>query len=59
MCGVAKGVEGKINEGVLQWFGHMEKMDKDRFAKRGYVGNCASSRSVGRPRKRRIDTVKD
>ena len=32
---------------------------KDRVAKRVYVGECAGSRSVGRPRKGWIDTVKD
>ena len=31
----------------------------DRIAKRVYVGECAGDRSVGRPRKRWIDTVKE
>ena len=34
-------------------------MENDRNAKRVYVGEWASSRSVGRPGKRGIDTVKD
>ena len=34
-------------------------MENDRIAKRVYVGECAGSRSVGRPRKRWIDTVKE
>ena len=38
------------------WFGHGEK---DRNAKRFYVRECAGRRSVGRLRKRWIDTVKD
>ena len=33
-------------------------MDNDRIAKGVHVGDCAGSRSVGRPRKRWIDTVK-
>ena len=37
----------------------MEIMENDRIAKRVYVGECAGSHSVGRPRKRWIDTVKD
>ena len=37
----------------------MKRMDNDRIAKRVYVGECAGSRLVGRPRKRWIDTVKD
>ena len=34
-------------------------MEKDRIAKRLYVGEFAGSRSVGRQRKRWIDTVKE
>ena len=34
-------------------------MEKDRIAKRVYVGKCAGSCSVGRLRKRCIDTVKE
>ena len=55
-CGVKKGSDEKIGEGVLRWFGHVES---DRIAKRDYVGECAGSRSVARPRKRWIDTVKE
>ena len=36
----------------------MERMEKDRITKRVYVGECAGSRSMGRPRKRWINTVK-
>ena len=34
-------------------------MGNERIAKRVYVGECAGSHSVGRPRKRWIDTVKE
>ena len=37
----------------------MERMERDRIAKRVYVEECAGSRSVGRPRKRWIDNVKE
>ena len=47
-----KGVEERIDEGVLRWFGHMERMEKDRIAKRVYVGECGGSHSVGRAWKR-------
>ena len=57
LCGMAKEVEG--DEGVPRWFGHVEKMERDRIAKRAYVGECAGSRLVGRPLKRWIDTVKN
>ena len=55
LCGVKKGLDERIDESVLRGFGHMES---DRVVKRVYVGECSGSRSVGRPRKRWIDTVK-
>ena len=59
MCRVTKGLSGRIVEGVLQWFGHVERMENDRIAKRLYVGECAGSRSAGWSRKSWIDTVKE
>ena len=52
LCVVKKGLDEKINEGMLQWFSHV-------VAKRVYVGECVGSRTVGRPQKRWIDTVKE
>ena len=37
----------------------MARMENDRFAKRVCEGECAGSRSVGRPRKRWTNIVKD
>ena len=54
-----KGLDERIDEGILRWFGYVEKMEKDKIDKRVYVGECAGSRSVGRPRKRWTDTVKE
>ena len=59
LCGVTLGVDERINEVFHRWFGHEERRENDRIAKRVYVGKCASSRSVGRPRKRWIDTVRE
>ena len=59
LCRVTKGVEEKIDKGVLRWFGHVERMENDRIAKRIYVGVCAGSLSVGRPRKKWIDSVEE
>ena len=42
-----KEVDERIDEGVLRWFGHVERMKNIRIAKRVYVGECAGSRSVG------------
>ena len=49
----------RIDESVLQWFGHVERMENDRIAKRVYVGECAAICLVCWPRKRGINTVKD
>ena len=54
-----KGVAERIDECVLRWFSHMKRTEKDMIAKRVYVGESGGSRSVGRPRKRWIDTVTD
>ena len=37
----------------------MERIERALVAKRVYVGQCAGTRSVGRPKKRYIDTVKE
>ena len=49
-----KGLDEKIDQDVLWWFGHVERMERDRISKKVYVGKCADSRSVGRQRKRWI-----
>ena len=54
---MTRGVDERIDEGVLRWFVHVERMPNDRTAHRVYVGECAGSRSVGRPRKRWIDRL--
>ena len=59
LCGVKKGIDERIDEGVILWFGHVERMKRNMTAERVYVRECAVSRSVGRPRKRWIDTVKE
>ena len=43
LCGVKKELDERIDEGMLWWFGHVERMESDRNAKRGYVGECAGS----------------
>ena len=52
LFGVTKGVDERIDEGVLWWLGREERIENDRTAKRVYVGACAGSHSVGRPRMR-------
>ena len=47
------------DEGVLRWFGHAERMENVRIAKRVYKRECAGSHSVGKPRKKWNDTVNE
>ena len=56
---MTNSVDEKIDEGVLRWFGHVERMGNNRIAKIVYVGECAGSHSVGRLQKRWIDPMKD
>ena len=56
---MTKGVNERIDEGVLRWFGHVKRIEKDRIDKRVYVGEGDGSCSVGRPRKRWMETVKE
>ena len=37
LCEVRKGLDGRIDEGVLRWFGQVEGMESDKIAKRVYV----------------------
>ena len=46
LCSVTKGVDQRVDEGVLRWFAHVERMENDRIVKRVYAGE--HGRSVGR-----------
>jgi hypothetical protein len=59
LCGVKKGVNEKINENILRWFGHMERMNRSWLVKRMYNGECVGNRPVGRPKKRWIESLKE
>ena len=58
LCGVRKGLDERIDEGILRCFSHVERIEKERITKRVYVGKCAGSCLVGRLWKRWLDTVK-
>ena len=38
LCRVKKAVNERIDKDVLRWFGHVERMERDRISKRVYVG---------------------
>ena len=51
LCGVRKGLDEMIDEGVLRWFVHVKRIENDRIAKRVYVAEGAGGHSVGRTEK--------
>ena len=55
LCGTAKEVDERIEEDVLHWFSHAERMENDTIAKRLYVGEFAGSISAGQPRMEELD----
>ena len=48
LCVVRKGRDKRINEGIFQRFGHVERTENGRISKRVYVEECAGIHSVGR-----------
>ncbi len=40
-----------MDQGVLRWFGHMERMGEERLVKRMYDSVVRGVRSRGRPKK--------
>ena len=58
-CGVEKGINERINESMLRWFGHVERMDDSRMVKRMYKSECIGKRPPGRAKRRWIDSVEE
>ena len=59
MCGDKKGIVERAGEGVLRWFGHMERMSDERMVKRIYESDVEGRRRAGRPRRRWLDGVEE
>src|SRR5678816_1585400 len=59
LCGVKKGVNERINESTLRWFGHMKRMNDSRLVKWMYSGECVGNRPAGRPKKKWIESVNE
>ena len=57
LCGIQKGVNERISESILRWFGHLERMDESRLVKRVYRGECVGNKRRGRPRTKWIKSV--
>ncbi|XP_048481716.1 uncharacterized protein LOC125489586 [Plutella xylostella] len=50
-------IVGETKAHRLRWLGHLQRMGKDRSAKRAYMGRPTGRRPVGRPRYRWSDAV--
>ena len=46
LCGVTKGIDERIDVGVLWWFSHVKRTENDRFAMSVFVEGCSGSRSA-------------
>ena len=47
LCGLKKGEDETIDEGVFRWFGHVERIENDSIAKRFYVEESVVDRGKG------------
>ena len=57
MCGKERSVGMKIDQSVLRWFGHVERMNEERMVRRVYESSVNGTRRRGRPRKCWMDGV--
>ena len=48
-------MDERIEEDVLNWFSHVERMENDRIAKRLYSREFTGSSSVVQPQKEEVD----
>ena len=59
MCGKNVSVSQRMDQGVLRWFGHVERMGNERLVKRVYESEVRGVRRRGRPRKSWMNGVKE
>ena len=59
MCGKNVSVSQRMDQGVLRWFGHVERMGNERLVKRVYDSEVRGVRRWGRPRKSWMNGVKE
>jgi hypothetical protein len=52
-------ITSEIRKGRLRWLGHVERMAEERTMKNVFKDTQERKRSVGKPRKRRLDDVEN
>ena len=56
--GVGRRLSDRLDQRVLGWFGHMERMDEERQTKKVWRAGVSGVRPRGRPRTRWMNGVK-
>ena len=57
-AGIERELASRADQRVLRWFGHVERMDENRMARRVLVAEVSGGRVRGRPRLGWKDGVK-
>ena len=57
-AGIERKLASRIDQRVLRWFGHVERTDDYRMARRVLIAEVSGGRVRGRPRLGWIDGVK-
>ena len=57
-AGIERELAGRADQRVLRWFGHVEKMDEYRMARKVLMTEVNGGRVRGRPRLGWMDGVK-
>ena len=57
-AGIERELASRADQRVLRWFGHVERMDEDRMARRVLMAEVSGGRVRGRPRLGWMDGVK-
>ena len=57
-AGIERELASRADQRVLRWFGHVERMDDYRMAKRVLMAEVSGGRVRGRPRLNWMDGVK-
>ena len=58
-CKLEEDVRVKVQNNIMRWFGHLERMDDERLTKCIYRGNVRGKRGRGRPRKEWLDQISE
>ena len=53
------GVDDRMDQGVIRWFGYYERMNEERLASRVYELDVRGIRRRGRHRREWMDSAKD